>query len=63
MAISTVSPCTPRVLAGDQFKFGTAYRQCYLKFDNVLVLVNCSLYARLEDNLGHTPHLYFERMR
>ena len=28
---------TPRVLAGDQFRFGTAYRQCYLKFDNQLV--------------------------
>jgi hypothetical protein len=27
------------------------------------VLVNCSLYARLAHDLGHTPHLYFERMR
>lgn len=56
---------TPRVWAGDQFKFGTAYRQCFLKFDNQLVILNCdsNLHARLEDVLGHTPHLYFERMR
>ncbi len=54
---------TPRVLAGDQFRFGTAYRQCYLKFDNQLVFAACDLYARLADDLGHTPHLYFERMR
>jgi len=54
---------TPRVLAGDHFNFGTAYRQCYVKFDNQLVLVSCSLYDRLADDLGHTPHMYFERMR
>jgi|GEM_PF-2833060 len=54
---------TPRVLAGDRFNFGSAYRQCYLKFDNQLVFVSCTLYSRLADDLGHTPHLYFERMR
>jgi hypothetical protein len=54
---------TPRVLAGDKFNFGSAYRQCYLKFDNQLVLVTCNLYARLAHDLGQTPHLYFERMR
>ena len=56
---------TPRVWAGDQFKFGTAYRQCFLKFENLLVLANCNggVYTQLADVLGHTPHLYFERIR
>lgn len=54
---------TPRVLAGDKFNFGSAYRQCFLKFDNQLLLATCNLYDRLADDLDHTPHVYFERMR
>lgn len=41
---------TPRVSAGDQFKFGTAWRQHFLKHDNYLMIVTDNqLLTRLED--------------
>ncbi|HKH99132.1 MAG TPA: hypothetical protein VJ999_08490 [Candidatus Sulfotelmatobacter sp.] len=46
---------TPRVLAGNKFKFGTATREHFLKHDNHLLLVSDdNLRARLEEAL-HLP--------
>jgi len=47
----------PRVWAGDQFKFGTAHRQSFLKHENQLLLVSYDgdLRARLEDALHLRP--------
>lgn len=46
---------TPRVWAGDKFKFGAARRQYFLKRDNVLFMVDdTQLLSRLED-IYHMP--------
>jgi hypothetical protein len=46
---------TPRVWAGDNFKFGTAYRNYFIKHDNQLLIVSdIHLLARLED-VFHLP--------
>jgi hypothetical protein len=43
---------TPRVLAGDKFMFGTAYRNYFLKQDNYLFFVSDqTLISRLEEAL------------
>jgi hypothetical protein len=45
---------TPRVAAGEKFKFGTATRQYFLKHGNYLIIVSTNqLVARLEDAFGH----------
>lgn len=44
----------PRVRAGNKFKFGTAYRQYFLKQDNHLFIVTDALLAPLEDAF-HLP--------
>jgi hypothetical protein len=45
---------TPRVSAGDKFKFGTAARQYYVKHDNYLLIVSDSqLASRLEATLAY----------
>jgi hypothetical protein len=46
---------TPRVWAGDKFKFGTAYRQYFLKQDNRLFIVGDTLVGPLESALQLPP--------
>jgi len=48
---------TPKVWAGDQFKFGSAYRNYFLKHDNYLFfLSDPSLISRLEEALRPPAH-------
>jgi hypothetical protein len=47
---------TPKVWAGDQFKFGIAYRNYFLKHDNYLFFLSDeALRARLEQALRPSP--------
>jgi hypothetical protein len=47
---------TPKVWAGDQFKFGTAYRNYFLKHENYLFFLSDeALRARLEQALRPPP--------